>query len=85
MDLVLKKNFDALIVVLDAAHLERNLYLLLQVLEHHLPMVAVLNMADEAEKQGILIDTEELSRLTGVPVLLIGVGVGREDTILRGI
>lgn len=77
LDLVLKKNFDALIVVLDAAHLERNLYLLLQVLEHHLPMVAVLNMADEAEKQGILIDTEELSRLTGVPVLLTAATIGK--------
>ncbi|KAF5086107.1 Fe(2+) transporter FeoB [anaerobic digester metagenome] len=76
-DMVLAGTFDVLVVVLDAAHLERNLYLLLQVLEHQVPVLAVLNMADEAEKNGLLIDTEVLSRLIGVPVLLTAATIGK--------
>jgi len=79
-DMVLSHSFDVLVVILDAAHLERNLYLFLQVLEHHLPMIAVLNMADEAEKQGIEIDTKALSQITGVPVLLTSATLGKNIT-----
>jgi len=66
-----------LVVILDAVHLERNLYLFLQVLEHRIPMIAVLNMADEAEKQEIQIDTHALSQITGVPVLLTSATLGK--------
>lgn len=76
-DLVLSLAFDTLVMVLDAAHLERNLYLLLQVLEHHLPMVIVLNMADEAEKKGMRIDTGLLTEITGVPVLMTAATLGK--------
>ncbi len=76
-DMVLSHSFDVLIVILDAVHLERNLYLFLQVLEHRIPMIAVLNMADEAEKQGIHIDTNALSQITGVPVLLTSATLGK--------
>ena len=76
-DLVLSNSFDVLVVILDAVHLERNLYLLLQVLEHHIPLIAVLNMADEAEKLGIHIDTKALSKITGVPVLLTSATLGK--------
>ena len=76
-DMVLSQSFDTLIVILDAVHLERNLYLLLQVLEHRIPLIAVLNMADEAEKQGIQIDTKALSQITGVPVLLTSATLGK--------
>lgn len=79
-DMVLSHSFDVLVVILDAAHLERNLYLFLQVLEHHLPMIAVLNMADEAEKQGIEIDTKALSQITGIPVLLTSAALGKNIT-----
>jgi ferrous iron transport protein B len=51
-----QKDTDAVIVVLNATRLERNLYLLLQVAEYGLPMVVVLNMADEAVKEGLEID-----------------------------
>ena len=44
---------EALVVVLDAVPLERNLYLLLQLAEYRLPLLVVLNMMDEAEKAGI--------------------------------
>lgn len=75
-DMILSRTFDVLVIVLDAAHLERNLYLFLQVLEHHMPMIAVLNMADEAESQGIFIDTETLQQVTGVPFLLTAATIG---------
>lgn len=76
-DMVLSHSFDVLVVILDAVHLERNLYLFLQVLEHRIPMIAVLNMADEAEKQEIQIDTHALSQITGVPVLLTSATLGK--------
>ncbi|MEM2124525.1 MAG: ferrous iron transport protein B [Methanolinea sp.] len=60
---------ERLVAVLDATHLERNLYLLLQVAEYRKPLVVVLNMMDEAEKNGIAIDTRELSSLLGVEVI----------------
>ena len=45
---LLEKKADRLIAVLDSAHLERNLYLLLQVAEFQIPTVVVLNMTDES-------------------------------------
>lgn len=76
-DLVISRAFDRLIVVIDTTHLERNLYLFLQILEHRIPMIAVLNIADEAEKNGIQVDTSAFSRITGVPVLLAAASIGR--------
>lgn len=76
-DLVTSRSFDVLVMVLDAAHLERNLYLFLQVLEHQVPMIAVLNMADEAEEQGISINTQAFSDICGVPVLLTAATIGK--------
>lgn len=72
---------DLLIAVLDATHLERNLYLLLEVAEYGLPMIAVVNMIDEAEKNGISVDYELLSDRLGidlVPTVAIqGFNIGR--------
>lgn len=58
-----------LIAVLDATHLERNLYLFAEVAEYGLPMIAVVNMIDEAEKQGISIDYGLLSDRLGIDVV----------------
>ncbi|UUX91510.1 ferrous iron transport protein B [Methanoplanus endosymbiosus] len=63
------EHIDALIAVLDSTHLERNLYLLLQVAEYELPTVVVLNMTDEAEKQNIHIDFAELSDILGCEII----------------
>jgi ferrous iron transport protein B len=60
---------EGLVAVLDSTHLERNLYLLLQVAEYKKPLVVVLNMMDEAEKRGIEIDTGKLSSILGVEVI----------------
>jgi ferrous iron transport protein B len=60
---------DVLVVVLDAVRLERNLYLLLQVAEYRKPMLAVLNMIDEAEKAGVLVDAGKLSAVLGLEII----------------
>lgn len=60
---------DRVVCVLDATNLERNLYLLTQVLELGLPMIVALNMADAAEGKGIRIDLPALSEKLGCPII----------------
>ena len=66
---VLEGNPDAVIVVLDATNLARNLYLLLEIIDVGIPVVAALNLSDEAERKGIETDVGKLSSLLGVPVI----------------
>ena len=69
--------------IVDASNLERNLYLTVQLLELGIPVVVALNMIDVAEGRGIRIDTAELSRRLGVPVVAtVGrSGKGKEDLL----
>ena len=60
---------DVVLCVLDATHLDRNLYLLTQVLEVGRPVVVALTMTDIAGKQGIVLDVPALARQLGVPVI----------------
>lgn len=60
---------DCIVVVCDGTALERNLILALQVLQRAEKVVVCINFADEARRQGIQIDTEQLSRLLKVPVV----------------
>lgn len=60
---------DAVINLVNAGVLERNLYLTVQLLEMGLPVIIALNMMDEARAQGMEIDCERLARLTGVRVI----------------
>lgn len=60
---------DRILCVVDASHLERNLYFITQVLELGLPTIIALNMIDLAESGGIFIDPEKLSEQLGVPVI----------------
>jgi ferrous iron transport protein B len=60
---------DVLVAIVDATHLERNLYLFLQVAEFRRPMLLILNMIDEAEKEGISIDSTKLASILGVDVI----------------
>ncbi len=60
---------DAVICIVDASNLERNLYLVSQALELGLPTILALNMLDVAAERGIRIDTAELERRLGVPVV----------------
>lgn len=59
---------DAIIAVVDATNLERNLYLVTQLLEFGIPVVIALTMVDLAEKQNLEIDVKKLSKLLGIPV-----------------
>lgn len=60
---------DIIVNVVDATHLERNLYLTLQLLERNIPVVVALNLWDEARHKGISIDVDKLEDILGVPVV----------------
>jgi ferrous iron transport protein B len=60
---------DAVILVLDATNLARNLYLGLQILDLGIPLVVALNVVDQAEARGIRIDAERLTEILGCPVI----------------
>jgi len=60
---------DAVVVVADAASLERNLYLVTQTMEIGLPTVLCLNMMDSARARALEIDVAGLSRQLGIPVI----------------
>jgi len=60
---------DVTIVVVDASRLERNLNLVIQVLEITDKVVVCLNLMDEAERRGLKIDDRMLARDLGVPVV----------------
>lgn len=66
---ILERQADVLINVVDAANLERNLYLTLQLLELGIPCIVALNMLDIARSQGITIDIPALERRLGCPVI----------------
>ncbi len=60
---------DAIICIVDASNLERNLYLVSQVLELGLPTVLALNMIDIAKARGMKIDTQRLQQHWAFPSL----------------
>ncbi len=70
---------DIIVNVVDAVHLERDLFLTLQVIDTGIPMVIVLNMMDDVRKQGIRIDLKKLESELGVPIIpavaVKGVGI----------
>ena len=73
-DYILDECPDVVVAIVDASNLERNLYLVLQLLEMGAPVILALNMIDVAESRAISIDADRLSAaLGGVPVVrLIG-------------
>jgi ferrous iron transport protein B len=70
-DFIVEARPDAVIVVVDATNLERNLYLVLQVLELTDKVVVALNMMDQVASKGIHIDLAALAEQLGVPVVPI--------------
>ena len=68
-DYIIKEKPDVVVVVVDASNLERNLYLVLQILELGARIVIALNKMDLAEASNIHIDVKELEKLLGVPVV----------------
>jgi ferrous iron transport protein B len=82
-DYLLSRDADLVINVVDAANLERNLYLTVQLLEMGVPVVLALNMMDVARKRGIQIDTELLSQQLGCPVTPVVAISGEGTTELK--
>lgn len=60
---------DMILNVVDAVHLERDLFLTQQIIDMGKPVVVALNMMDEVRRNGIVIDVEKLSQELGVPVI----------------
>src|SRR6266404_3774503 len=65
------KQPDVVIVVVDASNLQRNLYLVSQLIELGRPLVIALNMMDIAQRRGLSVSAENLEKSLGVPVIPI--------------
>ncbi|MBK2256685.1 Fe(2+) transporter permease subunit FeoB [Francisella philomiragia] len=76
---VIQEKPDAIINVLDASNLERSMYLTIQLLELNVPMILAINMVDVANKNGVVINFDGLSKLLGINVFPVigskGVGI----------
>jgi ferrous iron transport protein B len=85
-DFLAQEKPDVVVAVVDASSLERNLYLVGELLQLGAPMVVALNMMDVARSSGLEVDTETLASMLRVPVVPVvareGQGVSRlRDTI----
>ena len=68
---MLEEKPKAIINIVDAMNIERNLYLTMQLLEMNIPMVVALNMMDEMTGNSGMVDVNEMEALLGVPVVPI--------------
>jgi ferrous iron transport protein B len=66
---ILEEKPDVVVAVLDASNLERNLYLVTEIMELGVPVVHALNMVDVADYRGIRIDRKKLSRRLGADIV----------------
>jgi len=73
---LLNEAYDVIINVVDATHLQRNLLLTLELLKLNKKMVLALNMADEAQKEGLEIDVKKIEAIIGVPTVLVSANSG---------
>ena len=80
---IMQEKPDGIINIVDATNIERNLYLTLQLLELHIPMVIALNMMDEVRGNGGTINIRKMEEALGVPVVAISAAKneGIEDLI----
>ncbi len=85
-DYVHAREADLIVNILDAANLERNLYLTTQLVEMRVPLLVVINMLDMADAKGMRIDTQGLAERLGCPVLPVvasrGTGIEALKTAL---
>lgn len=87
-DFIVNERPGAVLSVVDSANLERNLYLVTQLLELEVPVIVALNMTDIARSRGLTIDAAKLSaRLNGAPVIETvgnsGIGVDALKSAIR--
>jgi ferrous iron transport protein B len=82
-DFLVNERPKAVINIVDASNLERNLYLSVQLMELGSPLVVALNMIDAAGQRGIEVNEAELARRLGVPVVptVARMGKGKEDLL----
>jgi len=82
-DYLQTQEYDIIINVVDSTHLTRNLLLTLELLNLNKKMVLVLNMYDEAKKEGLDIDVEQIEALTGIPTIAVSANTkeGIEDLL----
>ena len=76
---ILDEHPDAVINIVDATNLERNLYLTTQLLEINVPLIIALNMIDILNKEGSTIDVQAIEEKLGVPV--VAVSALKEDNL----
>ena len=84
-DYVAAKQAHLIINIVDAANIERNLYLTSQLIEMQVPMIVALNMMDTAKQRGIDIDVKQLSEQLGCPVVPITAATGHGMGVLRAV
>ena len=86
-DFVLQEKPHAIINIVDATNIERNLYLTMQLLELNIPLVIALNMMDELTANGGSIDVNKMEHVLGVPVVPISAkkGQGIEELISHAV
>ena len=82
---ILDEKPDCVINIIDATNLERNLYLTTQIMEIDVPVILALNMMDAVEKRGDSIDSNELEKRLGIPVVKISAlkGTGLDKLMER--
>jgi ferrous iron transport protein B len=81
-EFILREQPDAVVAVVNAANLERSLYLLAELVILPAPIVVVLNMMDVAEQEGIRIEPRVLEAAVGLPVVTMTATRGRKATDL---
>ncbi len=84
-DFVQAREADLILNILDAANLERNLYLTTQLIETGRPLVVALNMMDVAREKGLRIDTAGLARQLGCPVVPVSAASGEGVDALKAV
>ena len=83
-DFIINEMPDAIINIVDATNIERNLYLTVQLLELERPMVLAVNFMDEVRKKGDIIDVDSLSKQLGIPVVPVTAKTGENlDELLH--
>ena len=82
-DYLLSGEPDGIINIVDATNIERNLYLTLQLIDLHIPMVLALNMMDEVRSNGGSVNIKKMSEKLGIPVIPISAirNEGVEDLV----
>ena len=76
-DYILQEHPDLVVAVVDAATLERNLYLVAELLLLPTPVMLALNMMDVAEKEGIRVEPRVLESALGIPVVAMAAAHGQ--------